>query len=45
MRELLNDFISLIFGKKQYSTLELSVAYGVLIFILTVLFIVKDRLI
>jgi len=44
MRDILNDFISLIFGKKNYSNAELVFAYGFLIFICIVLFLVKDGL-
>lgn len=44
MQQLLNDFASLIFGKKQYSTAELIFIYGFLIFIAVVLFIVRDRI-
>jgi len=44
MRELLNDFISLIFGKKEYSNLELVISYGFLIFICVVLFIVREQI-
>jgi len=44
MRELLNDFISLVFGKKEYSTLELLFAYGFIVFIIAILLIVKIKI-
>ena len=44
MRQLLNDFASLIFGKKQYPTIELVFIYSFLIFICIVLFLVRDGL-
>lgn len=45
MKELLNDFISLIFGKKKYSTLELSLSYGFLIVIIGMLIYLREGLI